>query len=659
MKPDAMSRSACSSKTSVLACRPNSAIVAPRPKSWALEIWPAMLPLASTRNASAGTSSTAASLVRTFQCRGDSSEPPPDRAGPPGPAGRRGGGGVSSRRSSRCSAAAGGRLSVTVAAVAPPRRPGWSPRGRPIGAPPGDIGAAGCSAGSLSTSSRDLPTCRRGSLRLLLGHYRATGHRAVNAGGYTSALRGRSVTLRRRRIGVSRDEVAFPGLVSPRVTIEGPASMIVRRRRIALLLASTLALATACSGGDDQAPVAGASGQELKIGLLTPLKGANQGAGEEAQRGAQLAADVINGLNPSIPLRLAPQAGLSNLGGAKVTIVTEDGTPSDTRGAQVVAGEAVNRLVSVQGVDALIGAYDPQVTEYASQRSERYEVPFVNADSPATFLTDSGRDWFFRIGPSWRSAGEAFFSLLREKKAAAGKLVVLHAADKAGQDVVTTVRRLSAEGSLGEVEAFPFAPDARDLQDVVSRVQAAKPDTIFLYVTPRTILPLVTAFATRQYKPKAAISFALGYLTAADFNENPGPVDGLLRSVSWSIESANRNPAAQAVMGLYQRRYNTPMTEAAASAFTAVMTVATAANDAGTTDNQRLRSALLSLDVAGEETIMPWAGIQFDETHQNVLAQGMVEQYSKKAFRVVYPVEASEASLVYPAPNYYSTGSTG
>jgi len=186
--------------------------------------------------------------------------------------------------------------------------------------------------------------------------------------------------------------------------------MIVRRRRIALLLASTLALATACTGGDDPAPAAGANGQELKIGLLTPLKGANQGAGEEAQRGAQLAADVINGLNPSIPLRLAPQAGLSNLGGAKVTIVTEDGTPSDTRGAQVVAGDAVNRLVSVQDVDALIGAYDPQVTEYASQRSERYEVPFVNADSPATFLTDAGRDWFFRIGPSWRSAGEGFFS---------------------------------------------------------------------------------------------------------------------------------------------------------------------------------------------------------------------------------------------------------
>ena len=71
-----------------------------------------------------------------------------------------------------------------------------------------------------------------------------------------------------------------------------------------------------------------------------------------------------------------------------------------------------------EGVNALIGAYDPQVTEFASQRSERFEVPFVNADSPATFLTEAGRDWFFRLGPSWRSAGEAFLSLLREQAGA-------------------------------------------------------------------------------------------------------------------------------------------------------------------------------------------------------------------------------------------------
>ncbi len=432
--------------------------------------------------------------------------------------------------------------------------------------------------------------------------------------------------------------------------------MTVRRRRLALLIAPVLALAVACTGADGGSSAA-SSGQELKIGLLTPQTGPNATAGKEALHGAQLAVDVINGLNPSIPLPLAAQAGLPNLGGAKVSLVTadaavgqdENGKPKDP---QVVAGNGVNKLVSADGAQALIGAYDPQVTEYASQRSERYEIPFVNGDSPATFLTDAGRDWFFRIGPSWRTSGEAFFSLLREKQAATGKIAVFYANDKAGNDVLTTVRELALEGGAGEAQGFAFKTDGSDIGDVVDKVKSYNPDALFLYVTPATVRLTLQSFAARQYKPKAAMAFSLGYLSAGSFAPTSAAANGLLRSVSWSTETAARNPAAQAVTALYQRRFNSPMTEAAASSFTAVMTVAQAANNAGSTENQRIRSALLSLNVPGEQTVMPWAGVQFDETHQNVLAQTLIEQYIGGAFKIVYPRDsaAADARVVYPAP---------
>lgn len=433
--------------------------------------------------------------------------------------------------------------------------------------------------------------------------------------------------------------------------------MTVRRRRLALLIAPVLALAVACTGGDGSSSAA-PSGQELKIGLLTPETGPNATAGKEALHGAQLAVDVINGLNPSIPLPLAAESGLPNLGGAKVSLVTVNAAPTDVtdpkngKDAQVTAGDAVNRLVATDGVQALIGAYDPQVTEYASQRSERYEIPFVNGDSPATFLTDAGRDWFFRIGPSWRTSGEAFFSLLKEKKAATGRIAVFYAEDKAGNDVLTTVRELAAEGGTTSVQPFAFREDGSNIGDIVDKVKDYNPDALFLYVTPATVGLTLQSFAARQYKPKAALSFAIGYLNAGNFAAASAAANGLLRSVSWSTETAARNPAAQAVAGLYQRRFNSPMTEAAASSFTAVMTVAQAANNAGSTDNQRIRSALLSLDLQGDETVMPWAGIQFDETHQNVLAQSLVEQYISGAFKIVYPSDSAAAntSAVYPAP---------
>ena len=420
------------------------------------------------------------------------------------------------------------------------------------------------------------------------------------------------------------------------------------RRLAAVALVPVLALLGACTG-DDDAPNA-PSGQELKIGLLAPITGPNEGAGKAAQQGAQLAADVINGLNPSIPLPLAAGAGLPNLGGARVTVVPEDvgrrsGSP------QLVAGDAVNKLVSVQGVDALIGAYDPLITEYASQRSERYEVPFINADSPATYLTDAGRDWFFRVGPTWRSSGEAFFALLRGKKDATRKVAVLYARDKAGQDVLTTVTELATEGGGTEILEYGFSLDGTDLQPQVDKLVAAQPDALLVYATPRTTPPLLAALGAKNFRAKAAMSFSSGSVTAAQLGPNSQGLEGVLRTVSWAQEAAARNPAAQAVTQLYKRRYNADMTEAAASAFTAVMTIAQAANDAGSTEDQKVRSALLSLNVPGEQTIMPWSGVQFDETHQNVLAQSLIEQYSGQSFKIVYPPDATAArtTLQWPA----------
>jgi len=282
-------------------------------------------------------------------------------------------------------------------------------------------------------------------------------------------------------------------------------------------------------------------------------------------------------------------------------------------------------------------------------------VPFVNADSPATFLTDAGRDWFFRIGPTWRQAGESFFSLLRQQNIQPGKIAVLYAQDKAGQDVVASTTELARQGGLDKpnpIKSFGFNPDGSNAAAAYASVRTYNPDTLLLYSSPASVQPLLQAVATSGWKPKAAMSYSLGYVTAQTFEPAAAAVDGLMRSTSWSIEAAQRNPAAQAVTGLYQRRFNSPMTEAAASAFTAVMTVAQAVNNAGTVDEQKVRSALLSLNIPGEQTIMPWAGIQFDETHQNTLAQALIEQYHNRAFSIVYPSDAAAngAKAVYPAP---------
>ena len=173
---------------------------------------------------------------------------------------------------------------------------------------------------------------------------------------------------------------------------------------------------------------------------------------------------MINGLNPSIPLPLAGEAGLPNLGGAKVSLVVENATPDSaaTKGSQVPPATPVIKLASIDGVQALIGAYDPRSPRRPASAPSGYEIPFVNADSPATFLTDAGRDWFFRIGPSWRQVRPGvLLAAAQDQNIKVGKIAVLYAQDKAGQDVVTSTGAGRGR-SAGNPQNFGFARTARN-----------------------------------------------------------------------------------------------------------------------------------------------------------------------------------------------------
>jgi branched-chain amino acid transport system substrate-binding protein len=96
-------------------------------------------------------------------------------------------------------------------------------------------------------------------------------------------------------------------------------------------------------------------------------------------------------------------------------------------------------------------------------------------------------------------------------------------------------------------------------------------------------------------------------------------------------------------MDLYEQQFGQPMTQVAAGSFTAVLVLADAVNRAGSTDPQRVRAALLNMDVPGRELITPWSGVRFDTApHQNTAAAGVVEQRLGGQFRVVFPDELAQ-----------------
>jgi branched-chain amino acid transport system substrate-binding protein len=416
----------------------------------------------------------------------------------------------------------------------------------------------------------------------------------------------------------------------------------------AALAAVTLSIA-ACTSSSDQEGGAG-SVSEVRIGVLVPKSGESAAAGAEALHGAELAARLVNGDERPVPLAGVGSVGLAGLGGAKLSIVS-----ADTQSKPEVGAAEAARLVTEKQVVGLVGAYDTVVTEVASQRTERLQVPFVNDDSPAGYLTERGLDWFFRVGPTDRMFGEAFFSALSQTPGAGvHKIALVYADDRPSNVVALLTKELAEEGGFQRVgeAAFSPGPNGNPVAAVTQlRNLPNQPDAVFAIAsTPGDATRLVKAFGQARYSPPGIVAAGSGFLPSSVLAATGSAGEGLFTGTAWSREIAGRNASAKPVMDLYEERYNQPMSDIAAGTFTAMLVLADAINSAGSTDSQRVRGALLNLDIPAREMIMPWTGLRFDAAHQNVAANGVVEQRVQGLFRVVFPDELQRAKPVWPRP---------
>ncbi|MEE6263852.1 ABC transporter substrate-binding protein [Plantactinospora sonchi] len=414
-------------------------------------------------------------------------------------------------------------------------------------------------------------------------------------------------------------------------------------RKIASIgIAIVLAAAIGGCGGSDGS----GSTDEVKLAGLWPLSGPNATQGTDVLHGAELAVDVINNDHPGLALPLGPGKGLPGLNGAPVKLIT-----GDTQGKPEIGAGEVDRLVTTEKVAAVIGSYQSGVTLTASQRAERLGVPFVNEASSSVALTDRGLKWFFRTGPTDETFARSMFDYLKARQAA-GKQVrtvgIFHSNDQFGNDGAGVTEKIAAEAGLPVTVNVAFDPTAADLGSQVAQVRGKNPDVLFVLAYTDAAIKLMKTLDQLDYYPPALLAYGSGFADPAFATGLGALADGASSRAAWSSEIAAKRPAAKTVADLFQQRYGAPMTENSARAFTAVLALAQAIDAAKSVEPAKIRDALRALDVPGDQTIMPWTGIRFDDKGQNTGAAGVVEQMIDGKYRVVFPADLSSVQPVWP-----------
>lgn len=389
----------------------------------------------------------------------------------------------------------------------------------------------------------------------------------------------------------------------------------------------------------------------VKIGVLYPLTGPVAQVGKDAVAAVETAVDIINNSH-DIDMPLAKQAGLSGLGGAKVTIVVGDhgGKPD------VGVGET-EKMINNDKVHAMFGAYYSSVTGAASQVAERARIPWVNGESTSPKLTTRGFKYFFRVTPHDGEFTQLMFEFLNDfNRKHGGKLKsvgIIHEDTLWGSDSGSTQDKMAKAQGYEVLEKISYKAKTTTLNSEVQRLKARNADVLMPSSYTSDAFLFMNTAKELDYNPKLLVAQNAGY-TDPKFLETMGSkAEGVITRSPFNTDLAKTIPMIGKVNDLFKTHSGgRDLSDVPARAFTGFMALANAINNAGSTDPKKIQQALQQLDMGPESLIVPYRGIKFGKDGQNSKTRGILMQVQNGKYCTVYPFELAACELVYPMPSW-------
>lgn len=406
----------------------------------------------------------------------------------------------------------------------------------------------------------------------------------------------------------------------------------------------------------------------IKIGVIYPLTGGAAAAGRELRAGAELAAEIANNAMADIDMAMAKNAGIKALGGAKIELIFKDHEGNPTLGADLA-----KKLILDDKVDGILGCYFSSVTKTVSAVAEQQGIPMINGTSTSPPLTTRGFKWFWRTTPHDKWFTKDLFDLLKGLQEGKVRGVAAVPADDLntiasacektewGSNVSLMIQDWANHYGFKVRKSLLYAKESPDLSSEVRSLKAARPGAmLFASYTSDAIL-MVKTLRAQKVKPNIIWGQDAGF-EKPEFRDTLGDsIIGILTRTVFLPKVAELKKVSGQVNALYKAKTGNDLGGASARAFTGLQTWVHVLESAGSTKPADIQIAANKLYIPGEELVVPWAGIEFsssgDEVGQNVLGSGLIGQYQKGpdgkiSLEIVYPFDVASADMIYPFPQF-------
>ena len=387
----------------------------------------------------------------------------------------------------------------------------------------------------------------------------------------------------------------------------------------------TFALAFAgCRGGGERKGEA--SGNKIRIGVITSLTGSTAAFGQAHKNGYAIALDELNGR-----------------GGLLGKTVELDYYDDQSRPDQAVQG--VSKLVDQDHVPIILGAYSSENTRAIVPAVTQKQVPLLMPTATADNVMQSGSPWTFRICAGSGAYANTTVAFLKDM-GAPKKISIIYENTNFGQSNAQAMLEAAKQAGIEVVDSEAYQASSPDYKTLLQRVKAKNPPVIYFASYLLDASTLMRQAEQVGLNPAYYTSAGTGF-AAAEF---PTPDKGAGRnaeftfSVSQWLPSAKWKGSKEFDDKYFQRTGSHPAYHAM-EAYITLLAAAEAIKKANSTDPQAIRDALRQLDMP--ETA--FGAIRFDSTGQNKHPV-LITQVQGGQYRVVWPVDAAESKPIIPTP---------
>lgn len=345
----------------------------------------------------------------------------------------------------------------------------------------------------------------------------------------------------------------------------------------AIALAGCAESTTPDTGGAGQTAATG----EIKIGAVLDITGAGASLGVPERQTLEMLAAQVN--------------AAGGVNGRQIKLLIEDNQSTEDG-----AAKAVNKLISTEQVDLILGASRTGPSLAMRPIAEQAKIPMISLAANAKIV--DGSTWVFKTAQNDRVVLEK----LADDMKASGytKIAIARDASGFGEGIPEMLTDIGKSAGIQVAAVEKFAPDATDFTAQMVKIRDAKPDAVLIWGIPPAAA--IAQKAYRQLGLTAPVYQSHGIGNQVFLDTAGDSANGLKAALGRMLvadelpENDPQKPVVTKFIADYKAKYNQNPSTFAGHAYDGFMIAVEALKKAGT-DKAKLRDSL--------EGISNWPGI--------------------------------------------------